>query len=135
MAKTKGKQSSIRGDSGGPVHGRGSITHPVATQDTVEQRAREIALINGREPNRATTSDRIQAKKELLGDHSADGAADEQDITPSGMGAPPTSHGKHTPALLPDDDQTETQTVQEGIDEAAHHQMLQASKTRTRSEG
>lgn len=101
----------------------------------VETHARELALIAGREPNRVTASDRIQAKKELLGDPSGDAAVDEVGIVPSGMGAPPTSRGKHTKPRLPTDDETETQTVQEGLDEAEHDSMLNAAKTRTKSEG
>lgn len=101
----------------------------------VEDRARELALIAGREPNRVTASDRIQAKKELLGDDSGDAAIDDTGITPSGMGAPPTSTGSRTERHLPTDDQTEIQTVQEGVDEAEHDEMVQAAKTRTKSEG
>jgi hypothetical protein len=105
------------------------------TEDMIEQRARELALIAGREPNRVIGSDRIQAKKELLGDDSADDAMDEENIMPLGMGSPPTSTGKHTKNHLPTDDEVEIQTVQEGVDEAAHDEMIEASKTRTRSEG
>lgn len=125
----------MRGQSGTQVRGHGTITKPIVTPDTVENRARELALIAGREPNRVTASDRIQAKKELLGDDSADVAVDDTGITPSGMGAPPTSTGKHVKPQLPTDDQTEIQTVQEGLDEAEHDEMLQAAKTRTKSEG
>ena len=104
------------------------------TEDMIEQRARELALIAGREPNRVIGSDRIQAKKELLGDDSADDAMDEENIMPLGMGSPPTSTGKHTKNYLPKDDEVEIQMVQEGVDEAAHDEMLEASKTRNRSE-
>ena len=101
----------------------------------VEERARELALIAGRAPNRATTSDRIQAKMELLGDDLADAPVDETGITSSGMGAPPTSTGWKVKAHLPEDDETEIRTVQQGVDEAEHDEMLQAAKTRTKSEG
>jgi hypothetical protein len=101
----------------------------------VETRARELALIAGREPSRVNTSDRIQAKKELLGNDSADAAVDDTGIMPSGMGAPPVSRGKKTKNHLPTDDQTEIETVQEGLDEALHDEMLQAAKTMTRNEG
>lgn len=101
----------------------------------VETRARELALIAGRQVNRITASDRIQAKKELLGDDSADAAVDDTGIVPGGMGAPPASTGKRTKPQLPTDDETEIQTVQEGVDEAEHDEMLQAARTRTKSEG
>jgi hypothetical protein len=105
------------------------------TSEMVENRARELALIAGREPNRVTTSDRIQAKMELLGDDTADAAVDDTGIVASGMGAPPTSTGRKIKPLLPTDDETEIQTVQEGLDEAEHDEMLQAARTRTKSEG
>ncbi|HTV42665.1 MAG TPA: hypothetical protein VMF08_19025 [Candidatus Sulfotelmatobacter sp.] len=107
----------------------------LVTPDMVEDRARELALIAGREPNRVTASDRIQAKKELLGDDSGDAATDDTGIVPSGMGAPPTSTGKHTKPQLPTDDETEIETVQEGLDEAEHDEMVQAAKHRTKNEG
>lgn len=101
----------------------------------VEERARELALIDGRGANRVTASDRIQAKKELLGDDSGDAAIDDTGITPSGMGAPPTSRGKRIKPQLPTDDETEIETVQEGLDQAEHDEMVQAARTRTKSEG
>ena len=126
---------SVRGQTGTEIHARGSITKGPATPEMVENRAREVALIAGREPNRVTASDRIQAKKELLGDDSGDAAADDTGIMPSGMGAPPTSKGRKTEPQLPTDDETETQTVEEGLSEAEHDQMLNAAKTRTKSQG
>ncbi|GEM_PF-2809131 len=131
MAK---KKSSVRGDAGKEIHPRGKITTMPATEDDVEQRAREDALISGREPNRVNASDRIQAKKELLGDDSADNPTDENEITGRGMGAPPVSRGKKVEAQLPDDDLDEERTVQEGIDEAEHSEMLEAAKHPTKNE-
>lgn len=101
----------------------------------VENRAREIAFMDGRNPNRVTASDRIQAKKELLGDPSGDTAVDDTGIMPGGMGYPPVSTGHKIEPILPTDDQTEIETVQEGLDEADHDEMLQAAKTRPKNEG
>lgn len=131
----KGRRSSVRGQTGTEIRPHGTITKPIVTPDMVEDRARELALIAGRQPNRVTASDRIQAKKELLGDDSGDVAIDETGIVPSGMGAPPTSQGKKIEPQLPTDDETAAQTVQEGLDEAEHDEMLQAAKTRTKNEG
>jgi hypothetical protein len=131
----KSRRSSAKGESKTSIHAHGTISRSLVTPDMVENRARELALIAGREPNRVTASDRIQAKKELLGDDSADAAVDDTGITPSGMGAPPTSTGSRTERHLPTDDETEIQTVQEGVDEAEHDEMVQAAKTRTKSEG
>lgn len=125
----------MRGQTGTEMHFHGMITKSLVTPDMVENRARELALIAGREPNRVTASDRIQAKKELLGDDSGDAAVDDTGITPSGMGAPPTSTGKRVKPQLPVDDEIEIQTVQEGVDEAEHDEMLQSAKSRTKNEG
>ena len=129
----KSRRPSAKGKTS--IHGHGTISRSLVTPDMVEDRARELALIAGREPNRVTASDRIQAKKELLGDDSGDAAIDDTGIAPSGMGAPPTSTGSRAERHLPTDDQTEIQTVQEGVDEAEHDEMVQAAKTRTKSEG
>ena len=104
------------------------------TPDEVDERARELALIAGRKPNCRTTSDLRDAKRELLGDDLADVAADEPNITGSGMDAPPTSKSRQREKQLPEDDQDEERTVQEGIDEAEHSEMLEASKRPTRNE-
>lgn len=131
----KNRRSTAKRQTKTTIQPHGSIMRSLVTPDMVENRARELALIAGREPNRVTASDRIQAKKELLGDESADAPMDDTGITPSGMGAPPTSTGKRTKPQLPTDDETEAQTVQEGLDEAEHDEMVQAAKTRTKSEG
>ena len=131
----KERRSSVRGQNETKLRPHGTIKKSPVTPEMVENRARELALIAGREPNRVTASDRIQAKKELLGDDSADTPVDDTGIVPSGMGAPPVSTGKKTMPHLPGDDETEIQTVQEGLDEAEHDAMLKAAKTRTKSEG
>jgi hypothetical protein len=131
----KSRRSSAQRQTQTRIHAHGTIMRSLVTPEMVENRARELALIAGREPNRVTASDRIQAKKELLGDDSADAAVDDTGIAPSGMGAPPTSTGKRREPQLPTDDETEIETVQEGLDEAEHDQMVQAAKTRTKNEG
>ncbi|HEU6447900.1 MAG TPA: hypothetical protein VFV23_05640 [Verrucomicrobiae bacterium] len=104
------------------------------TPDEVNERARELSLIGGHEPNRRTTSDLREAKEELRGDNAADAPADDEGITASGMGAPPVSHGKKIEPQLPHDDEVEARTVEEGIDEAEHSEMLEASKHPTKNE-
>jgi len=117
------------------IHGHGRITKSPATPETVSGRARELSLIEGREPNRPTSADRIQAKKELLGDESAESSSDDPQIPAQRLDKRPDSTGKQVPNRLPDDDQTTEQLVQEGVDEAEHDEMVAASKTRTKSEG
>jgi len=103
--------------------------------ESIEQRARELALINGRDDNHVLESDRDLAEKELLGDAAANDAADESEIMPRGMGSPPTSTGHATEKYLPMDDEVEIRMVQQGVDEATHDQMLAAAKIKTRSKG
>lgn len=138
MAKKRGsstkKGSSVRSQAETQVHAHGTISQAIVTQEIVEKRARELALIAGRGQNHVMDSDRIQAKKELLGDDSGDAAVDDTGIAPSGMGAPPTSRGQRIEPQLPTDDETEIQTVQEGIDEAEHDIMLQAARTTKKNE-
>lgn len=129
------RDSQGRGIMGTGVHGHGTIMQAIVTPEMVEKRARELALISGRGENGVSDSDRIQAKKELLGDDSGDAAVDDVGVTPSGMGAPPTSRGGRVEPLLPTDDETEIQTVQEGVDEAEHDIMLLAAKSRPKNEG
>lgn len=117
------------------LHPHGRITRNTVTPEEVDERARELALINGRQPSQRTTSDLRQAKRELCGDDAADAPSDDQGITASGMGAPPTSRGHKVEPCLPDDDQDEARTVEEGVDEAEHDEMLEAAKHHTRSEG
>src|SRR5580698_9969732 len=108
MAKSR-RSSAEREQTETTIHGHGTIMRSLVTPDMVENRARELALIDGREANRVTASDRIQAKKELLGDDSADAAMDDTGMAPSGMGAPPTSTGRRIEPQLPTDDETEIQ--------------------------
>jgi len=110
------------------------ISESAVTSQRVNERARELALIAGREPNRRTSSDLRAARRELRGDEDVNAAADEPRIPSSGMGAPPTSRGRHTPKHLPTDDRDEERIVQKGVDEAGHSEMLEATKHPTRNE-
>jgi hypothetical protein len=113
------------------VRGHGTVLHPLPTAKMVERRARELAETDGRE--NVIDSDRLLAKEELVGSAAADQPADDPGIVASGFGSPPTSRGKMTARQLPTDDQTEAQTVEEGVDEAEHDTMVQASKGRAKS--
>jgi len=114
---------------------RGKITQTLVNDECVEERAKELALIAGRPPRDATESDKDQARDELLGNADASNPSDDPGIVPSGMGSPPVSHGTQTENLVPDDDRLTERTVEEGVEEAEHDEMVEAAKTRTRSEG
>ncbi|HEY4417040.1 MAG TPA: hypothetical protein VGO57_15225 [Verrucomicrobiae bacterium] len=126
---------SVRGDAGFEISTPGKINQPLPTPETVEHRARELALINGRDQQHISESDRIQARRELAGDAVANEPVDDTGITPSGMGTPPTSHGHQVKNHLPNDDDDEVCMVQQGLDEAEHDQMVESAKTSTRSKG
>lgn len=113
----------------------GKTDRSLINSDAIEERAAELAWINGRTKNQITESDRILARKELTGDDTANDAADEADIVAGGMGYPPTSTGHQTPKYLPDDDEVEARTIQHGVDEAEHETMLAAAKFQTRNSG
>ena len=102
-----------------------------ATQDLVIQRAREIAIINGRTPNCYNDDDFLQAKHELLGaDHAEEG---EFDFVASltQWDENPASHGHAARrAELPDEQTLPADLAQEGLWEAEHKQMLAGARRR-----
>ena len=130
MKKNPIEKSTRASEAVDQVRGHGTIANASVTVGMIEHRARELAVISGRDSHHVIESDREQAKKELLGSDSADAPADDSGIVASGMGSPPTSHGHMTEKYLPTDDQVEEQTVQEGVDEAEHSTMVAAGKNR-----
>jgi len=117
------------------VHGNG-VGAP--SPDEVEKRAREIAMIDERNPDEFTDADWAQARRELLGavlpmppeetKQNAD-LAEEWEVV-----AKNTGHRAPRPGL----DEEETlgeQLVTDGLEEAAHDQMLQARKEELEQEG
>ncbi len=100
----------------------------VPSPDMVRQRARELAQIDGRaEYNDA---DWQHAKQELHGGHQSswDDEEDrmEQSISERDMTA--TDSGHHTENLVGGEDNVLEELVAEGMDEAVHDRMLEASK-------
>jgi hypothetical protein len=107
---------------------QGKITKPAVTPRMVEHRARELALIAGRE-KQVTETDRVEAKRELLGPiHPTPRVSD--DLAPQGSpwGSPPASAGRRAKRHQPTDDQISKELVEEGVDEAEHDQMVTARK-------
>jgi hypothetical protein len=103
---------------------QGKITKPAVTPRMVEHRARELALIAGRE-KQVTETDRVEAKRELLGPiHPTPRVSD--DLAP--WGSPPASAGRRAKRHQPTDDQISKELVEEGVDEAEHDQMVTARK-------
>jgi hypothetical protein len=104
------------------------------TPSMVEQRAREIALINGRTAEQFNEGDLEEARAELTGEFATDEQREEEtlDRAASLRDVVPGSSGHKVPAKLPSDDQrVAEELVQEGVDEAEHHSMLAGSTTDT----
>ena len=116
------------------VHGDGM---GAPTTELVEKRAREIALINERNPEEYTDADWDQAEKELLGretitaaddvDEIVDGLADRDEV--------PGESGTRAGLAGEDDEMLGAQLVQGGLEEAAHDQMVEAAQDDQSQEG
>jgi hypothetical protein len=106
-------------------HGIGDLT-----DEDVEKRAREIALIRGQPPYRTTESDRAEAWAELQGgllpettdsDGESRGALSRDPSEPLGI------PGHQTPNAEGEYDATNVERLaSEGVEEAQHDQMLAA---------
>lgn len=117
------------------LHGNG---FGAPTPEQIEQRAREIALIDERNPDEFTDADWDQARAELLGKSShkppeettaSETLEEEWEVTANNRG-----HRVPRPGL--DDDETlGEQLVSGGVDEATHDQMLEARREELEQEG
>ncbi len=99
----------------------------VPSPDTVRQRAEELAKINGHpEP---TEADWLQARAELHGGHPQDGSDGESETTQyvSERDMIATDRGHRAEKFADDTENAVEELVAEGLDEAEHDQMLQAS--------
>ncbi len=102
------------------------------TRDTVVQRAREIAVINGRGPNHYNQDDFTEAKRELMGDalvngREVDGELIDELVTwnesPNATGHPVEREE------LEDEQSWAVQLVEEGMVEAEHEQMFEGARS------
>jgi hypothetical protein len=102
------------------------------TRDTVVERAREIALINGRGPNHYTQEDFLKAKRELTGDLN-EGEADIEEETIPGLvtwDEPPDAAGRPVEKEEAEDEQYWAALLtEEGMEEAEHDQMVEGART------
>jgi hypothetical protein len=107
------------------------------TPELVEKRAREIALINERNPDEYTDADWDQAEKELLGRETVT-AADDVDEVVDGLAdrdAVPGEAGRRAGLAGEDDEMLGAQLVTGGVEEAAHDQMVEAAQDDQAQEG
>lgn len=109
------------------LHGNGL---GVPSPEMVEKRAREIAMIDERNPDEFTEADWQQAKNELTGvegshapeiDDSIDQEMSERDDIPG-------ASGHQAPNDYEGDENLGEELVSGGVDEAAHDQMVEARR-------
>lgn len=100
------------------VHGDGM---GAPTPELVEKRAREIALIDERDPENFSDADWDQAQKELMG-------------VEDGLGG---DTGERAPrdGVSEDDETIGERLVSDGLEEAAHDQMVSARHEELEQEG
>jgi len=103
----------------------------IPTPETVRQRARELAQIDGREE--FNDGDWTDAKRELHGGHESNDTNGEMDISEviSGHDMVASSLGHHSAKMgFDDQDNLAEELIAEGMDEAVHEQMLAARRER-----
>jgi len=118
------------------LHGNGM---GVPAPEDIERRAREIAMIDERDPNEFTDADWKQAREELLGeletqppeeDDKNIRLEDEWEVTPDDRG-----HRVPRPGVDEDEETVGEHLVTDGREEAAHDQMLEARREELEQEG
>src|ERR1043166_7398995 len=110
------------------LHGNGM---GVPSPEDIERRAREIAMIDERDPNEFTDADWNQARQELMGveNNNPPEVTEEWNVI---------AETKGHRAPRPDADEEETlgeHLINDGREEAAHDQMLEARREELEEEG
>jgi hypothetical protein len=98
------------------------------------QRAKEIAVINGKNGDDYTQDEFDQARQELTGFVNTEATNAENDAPDTGgwLGEA-GDRGKKAPVRRPNDEQTFGEDlVKEGVEEATHHTMVAGSEQRAR---
>lgn len=108
----------------------GKIIESSVTPEMIEERARELAVIAGRNPEEITVSDRREASRELHGlDRPASPPNDDPAATGWDWETPVPSTGKQASQYNPpDDSRLPEELVEEGVNDAEHDQMVAARK-------
>ena len=117
------------------VHGNG-LGAP--SPEEVERRAREIAMIDERNPDEFTDTDWKQARRELMGEENnapPEETSDNADMTEEWT-VVASSKGHRMPRPGTDEEETVGEhLVIDGLEEAAHDQMLEARREEIEQEG
>ena len=111
------------------------------TSEMVEARARESAAINGRPSSEPSDADYQQAKRELTGEAEMDPQEENIESIPESddWDPVPGSTGRQAADSLGEDEDAEgrsesAQMFEEGVTEAEHDQMRQASRADEQSD-
>ena len=111
------------------------------TSEMVEARARELAAINGRPSSKPSEADYQQAKRELTGKAETDSQEENSESIPESDGWDPVpgSTGRQAADSLGEYEDAEgrsesAQLFEEGVSEAEHDQMRQASRADEKSD-
>jgi len=123
------RTEAVPGRISGHFSGLGTVT-----KQMVVERAKELAIINGHE--HFTDSDWAYAKRELLGvDNVNETGEDDSVAALTRWDEDPGTSGHHIPNLGAQDEQVLAEyLVEEGINEAEHEQMVEASRPRREEE-
>jgi hypothetical protein len=109
---------------------RGAKELGTVTEKMVKERAKELAVTQGRNGNAYTEDDLEQAKAELTGQFEGPGTPEPASRNPA---EPRGDSGRKTPVRGASDEQMwADELVQEGLDEATHHTMLAGNTTETK---
>ncbi len=118
------------------VHGNGL---GLPSREDVEKRAREIALIDERDPDEYTDADWDQARREILGEVLPSppeetkqnvNLEEEWEVTTSDSG-----HRVPRPGVDENEETLGEHLVTDGVEEASHDQMLEARREELEQEG
>src|SRR6476620_5701844 len=111
------------------------------TSEIVEARARALAAIDGRPSSEPSEADYQQDKRELTGEAEMDPEEESSESIPESEGWDPVpgSTGRQAADSLGEDEDAEgrsesAQMFEEGVTEAEHDQMRQASRADEESE-
>jgi Mg-chelatase subunit ChlI len=108
------------------AHGLGTVTEAM-----VRRRAEEIAIINGRSKHQVNSTDLDQARRELTGEErlTPEPTAAEQLPEEKRWEAVPESTGEKAPTVpAPDEQSFAEKLVEEGVEDAEHEQMIEATR-------
>jgi hypothetical protein len=118
------------------LHGSGV---GVPSNEDIERRAREIAMIDERDPDEFTDADWKQAREELMGvenDEPPEETPEDLELTAEWQ-VTPSDRGHRVPrAGVEEDEKTVGESlVSDGQEEAARDQMLEARREELEEEG